>query len=153
MENKFLLFIFLVLSPFIAKADANKQAISDGTTIAAIESALGKTLIGTNFQISSYAKAWTSYNPMSWVVDPNRKYRTINFSFTDSGGKTQKMSCSSNIVSGESSVVIHSCTGGDKPIDKYHQLSTYGYSGNSIIMDGVVSTSNGRTTAPTTGTR
>jgi hypothetical protein len=119
-------------------ADPVGQAISDGTTLVAIQKALASKIEGSNFSVTDYARAWSSYNPMSWVVDPERSYRTISLSFTDSQGKKQKMSCSLNILRGETDVTIHSCTGGDKPLGLYSKLAKYGYSAESVILDNVI---------------
>lgn len=124
-----------------AFADSAGQAISDGTTITKIKSALTSELAVSNVEVTSYAKAWNSYNPMSWVIDSSRKYRVIEFSFVDRNGKKQSLSCSLNIVSGETSVTIHSCTGGDKSLGAYSRLADYGYAAESFIFPGVVTPS------------
>lgn len=130
--------VFMMAFATPAMADPSGQAIADGTTLVAIQKALASKIEGSNFSVTDYAKAWISYNPMSWVMDPERSYRTISLSFTDPHGKKQKMSCSLNILRGLSDVTIHSCTGGDKPLGLYSKLAKYGYSAEAVILDDVI---------------
>lgn len=120
-----------------AFADSDDQAISDGTTIARLKGALASELAVSDVEITSYAKAWSSYNPMSWAMDPSDKYRVIEFSFTDRDGKKQNLSCALHIFGGETSVTIYGCTGGDKSLGAYSRLADYGYTGESVTFPGV----------------
>ena len=141
MKINSILFLFVVSIFFghPASADSNRQAISDGTTMVVLKNALARELAVTNIEITSYAKDWNSYNPMSWVIDPDRKYRVLEFSFVDRNGQKQKMSCSLNILRGQTNVTVHSCTGA-KAMGSYTRLAPYGLEGDqSIIVDGVVS--------------
>jgi len=147
MKKYFLSMLLTVFVSPAAMADSQSQAIQDGMSITTMQNALAKNINGSNLTITDYSKAWSAYNPMSWVMDPNRSYRSISFEFTDRSGKKQKFSCQANTMKTNNDFFIYNCSNADsqgQTLRYYHKLFQYGYAEDSVIMKDLV-------TRPATG--
>jgi hypothetical protein len=137
MRHFFIILLAAILVPVVAKADMNKQFIQDGTTLQEVQQQLANKVGGRDLVIKSYSKAWNAYNPMSWIIDPDRKYRSITFEFVNNG-KKQTIDCDVSIKKGSENLLAYNCSGGDQSFRYYTKLNKYGYAEDSVIIENVI---------------